>query len=173
MPCSQRKSFSDPGLYSDSHCIWNGASIAGFVAVLTLITGCQPSDQRPGLWLSGEQALGYPDGWRFTDELHEIYVQVATPYFLPHSVTIWCAQLDGQLYIGARNPDTKNWPGWVEKNPQIILKAAGTLYDVSLQTVTDSAEIEQVKSAYAQKYNLTQTPGETPPAMRYWRINPS
>ena len=76
--------------------------------------GCiDPSDQRPGLWLSGEVASELPSDWQFANDYREIAVQVATPYLIPHSVTIWCAATGEALYLGARNPETKRWPGCV------------------------------------------------------------
>ena len=156
---------------TNSSIVVSTSRVVALIIFVSLITACQPSDQRPGLWLSGEQASSHPGDWIFTDELHEIYVQVRTPYFIPHSVTIWCAQVDGQLYIAARNPDTKNWPSWIQKEPAVTLKVAGTLYDVNTEVVNDAAEIDEIKSAYAQKYQLSPKPGETPPPMRYWRIH--
>ena len=70
---------------------------------LSLLAACNPSDDRPGLWLSGEAAAA-PADWAFTDAYDEISVEVVTPYFLAHSVTVWCAQVDGVLYIGAGAP---------------------------------------------------------------------
>ena len=88
------------------------------LAFLSLfLVGCEPSDTRPGLWLSGD-AEAFPQDWGFTDDFKQIALQVATPYGLPHSVTIWCVQVDGILYIAARAPESKRWPGWVEEDPQ-------------------------------------------------------
>ena len=99
----------------------NALALIGICAALI---ACEPSDQRPGLWLSGKPAEISPKDWRFTNEYKEIYVEVQTPYFIPHSVTIWCAELEGELYIGARNPEEKKWPGWVATSPQVKLKIA-------------------------------------------------
>ena len=82
-----------------------------------------PEDQRPGLWLSGE-ASDFPRDWSFSNAHREIALEVETPYFIAHSVTIWCVALNDALYIGARNPDEKNWPGWVESDPGVRLQIA-------------------------------------------------
>ena len=65
---------------------------AGCTAMLVVIlmAGCEPEDTSPGLWLSGE-SKPFAEDWRFTDEHGEIAIEVSSPYFLPHSVTIWCA----------------------------------------------------------------------------------
>ena len=143
---------------------------AVLICALCALLGCQPSDRRPGLWLSGEEAASVPENWAFTNEHKEIFAQVETPYWLPHSVTIWCAELDGVLFIGARNPDEKNWPGWIEKSPNVILKIANTLYKVDTEQVRNEDQISAIKAAYATKYQLSTDPNTAPPPMRYWRI---
>lgn len=135
-------------------------------------TGCQPSDRTPGLWLRGESAESFPSDWAFSDEYREIYLQVGTPYLLPHSVTIWCAQVEGELFVGARKPASKNWPGWADSNPSVVIKVGDYLYDAALVGVEDANEIAQIAQAYSSKYQLDTGSGDTPPPMRYWRVTP-
>lgn len=134
-----------------------------------LLTGCEPSDRTPGLWLRGEVVDPPPQDWSFTDAHREIFVEVATPYFLPHSVTIWCAQIHGQLFIGARDPDTKNWPGWLEQDRDVRLKIGPRVYPVSAVDVTDADTLETVRGAYAEKYALDPKAERN---VRYWAIVP-
>jgi len=137
-----------------------------------LAAGClEPSDQRPGFALRGEKVAALPQDWAFSDAHPEVAVQVATPYVLPHSVTIWCAQVDGALYLGARDPETKSWPGWVDDHPEVRLKIGNTLYDVRLEPVSDEARLGPVRKAYADKYDLP-APGPDSPPIRYWVVKP-
>ena len=99
-------------------------------------------------------------------------MEVQTPYLLPHSVTIWCAEVDGVLYIGARNPESKRWPGWVDAHPDVRLKIGEKLYEVSLMPLDQPERIDRLRRAYAAKYELPATPpGEGPP-IRYWQVTP-
>lgn len=149
----------------------NRSSAYCLLLVLCLmLTACQPSDTRPGLWLRGQEAASFPEHWLFTDAYPEIFVQVKTPYLVPHSVTIWCVQVDGKLYIGARNPESKNWVGWMENDPAITLKIADILYQATINQVADESRLALIKAAYAQKYNLSAKAGENPPPMRYWLV---
>lgn len=139
---------------------------AFLVVALALVMGCiGPSDRRPGLALPGNVSAA-PADWGFTDEHGEIAVQVRTPYLLPHSVTIWCASLDGQLYIGARDADTKNWPGWMEARPSVRLGIAGNLYDGTVVRVSDPTERTRIQEAYAEKYQS----GVARAEIRFWRF---
>ncbi|MEN8185294.1 MAG: hypothetical protein ABFS46_22470 [Myxococcota bacterium] len=134
--------------------------------------GCiGPSDQRPGLWLSGETAP-FPDDWGFSDGFREVALQVRTPYLLPHSVTIWCASLDGQLYVGARDPEAKRWPGWVERRPNVRLRIGDRIYEGSLALVEDPRHLGRVRSSYARKYDLQDPAPVGSPPIRYWRVAP-
>jgi len=140
------------------------------LAGLLLLGGCDPQDRRPGLWLSGETVEQLPEAWSFTDAEPEIFIEVTTPYLLPHSVTIWCATVDGTLYVGARDPDSKRWPGWADRRPEVKLKIGEQVYPVRLVTLEDSGEIQVVQQAYAAKYQLPSSSGAS--AMRYWRVVP-
>ena len=146
------------------------AHVLMFTITAVLLCGCNPSDRRPGLWLSGEPAE-FPADWSFTNGIKEIAIQVATPYLIPHSVTIWCASLDGELYVGARAPETKRWPAWVERDPNVRLLVDGKLYDATLVPLEDPATLAQLLPVYAEKYSLPA--GAQPPdapRSRYWRV---
>ena len=139
---------------------------------IALVACFGPEDRRPGLRLGGEVVATPPSDWAFTDEHREIAVEVRTPYLLPHSVTIWCAQVDGELFVGARNPETKRWPGWVDRDPDVRLGIGPQIYEVRLVPLDDAARIDRLRQAYAAKYDLPRaTQGEGPP-IRYWQVAP-
>ena len=143
------------------------------IAAAACLVGCiDPKDQRPGLQLRGEAALDLPSDWSFTDAHREIEIQVATPYVIPHSVTIWCAANGDELYVGARNPGSKRWPGWVARDPNVRLRIGDEIYDVRLSIIEDADRIAQVRRAYVAKYELPDPPPEDGPPMRYWSVAP-
>lgn len=135
--------------------------------MLLLAAGCEPSDRRPGMWLSGESAEAFPDDWSFTSAHREISLEVATPYLLAHSVTIWCAEVDGDLFVAASNPDEKRWPGWVDADPEVTLKVGERLFPARLEPLEDPALLARVTAAYQEKYQLPATSGGT---SRYWAV---
>jgi hypothetical protein len=141
-------------------------------AALSVLLGCMPpSDQRPGLWLSGDEAA-FPPDWSFSDAHREIALEVSTPYGLRHSVTIWCASLDGRLYVAARDPDEKRWPGWVEDRPDVRIGVDGRIYEGRLVRLDEPDWIARVRSRYAVKYQRPDPPPKDAPPMRYWRVEP-
>ena len=150
------------------HCFLRG-SIA--LAVAVNFIGCiDPKDQRPGILLRGEVVSEIPVDWSFTNAYREIQIEVRTPYLVSHSVTIWCAVVDGQLYLGARNPHEKRWPGWVERDPNIRLRIDGNLYDMKLTIIEAPSQVAPVRRAYADKYELPDRSPEEGPPVRYWRV---
>ena len=89
----------------------------------------------------------------------------------PHAVTIWCAQVDGQLFVGASAPQTKRWPGWVDRNPDVRLRIGEQIFAVRLVALDDATVIAQVQAAYAAKYQLAGRGGDGAPEVRYWRVS--
>ena len=145
-------------------------SIFTLLLLSVLLSACEPSDSRPGLWLSGD-VEAFPSDWSFADDFKLISVQVATPYGLPHSITIWCVQVNGSLYIAARAPESKRWPGWVENDPVIKLKFGDRLFEGRLRRIDDADEISPVSAAYAVKYQLTQDLASTEgPGSWFWQV---
>jgi hypothetical protein len=145
------------------------------IAVLLLCTACmEPSDRRPGLRLSGPEASEPVTDWSFSHEHREIFIETSTPYFVPHSVTIVCADADGKLFVGARDPAQKRWVRWIERDPNVRLKIGDTIYPGRLARITDPAEIEGVRAAYTAKMGGSmETAREGPPAeVWYWRVDP-
>jgi len=146
--------------------------IALAMVAASSLAGClAPQDQRPGLRLTGEPTA-LPTDWSFTDAHKEIALQVRAPYLLPHSVTIWCAALDGQLYVAARDPETKRWPGWVDRRPDVRLRIGDAIYPVRLTPLEDPNQVAQARGAYSAKYRLPNPPPPGSPPLRYWRVAP-
>jgi hypothetical protein len=146
--------------------------LAVSLALLALIGCLDPSEGRPGLRLTGEVAP-LPGDWSFTDAQQEIAIEVHGILGVPHSVTIWCATLDGALFIGSRDPQTKHWTAWADANPNVRLKIAGKIYEVRLTPLDDAATIARLQDAYGKKYALpAPAPNGSPPPLRYWSVGP-
>jgi hypothetical protein len=143
------------------------------VVIAAALAGCfGPEDRRPGTQLRGEVVATPPSDWSFTEEHKEISIEVQTPYVMPHSVTIWCVEVDGELYIAARDPDTKHWAGWADEKPDVRLGIGPKVYEVHLDRLDEPEQIDRVRQAYGSKYDLPKmSPGEGPP-VRYWHVAP-
>ena len=144
------------------------------LGVLTLlavvvVTACQPEDETPGLWLQGETVEEKVADWSFSQEIQEIFVQTRPWYGIPHSTTIWCVALDGELYIGSYGDKKKAWERNIERNPEARLSIKGRIYDVTLAPVTDGDLVEALDAAYAGKYDMAEVFGEELPAWRYYQ----
>ncbi len=148
--------------------------VIGIVIAISLAGCFGPQDRRPGMRLPGELAPT-PSDWSFTNDHPEIAIEVRTPYFLPHSVTIVCSVLDGNLYVGARDPESKRWPGWADDDPEVRLGIADRVYEVKLAPIEDAALIARVRQASATKYGsrYRRSPAtEERPPIRYWQVQP-
>jgi hypothetical protein len=139
--------------------------IIAFIACVLSITGSlacsiDPSDERPGFGLSGEVAQQPVQDWSFAADAKEIFIETATPYFIPHSVTIWCVTLDNQLYVGAWEADTKRWVANVARDPNVRLKIGDKVYEQKLEPIVDAATVAKLDAEYASKYEYDEEEDE-------------
>ena len=133
--------------------------------------GCiDPAERRPGLWLSGTTFEGEVTDWSFTDAHPQIFIETRTPYLLRHSTTIACAADGESFYVAARNPTGKRWVENVERDPNVRIEIAGTLYERKLEAIDDEEGIRAAYRAYAAKYGWPASPPPDAPETRYFRV---
>ncbi len=139
--------------------------------VALLATACiDPADRRPGLWLSGETVVEPVTDWRFTDDHAEIFLETRAPLGLRQSNTIACAQANGELYVGARDPRTKRWVKNVANTPEARIEVDDRLYEVRLEALDDPDDVKAAYLAYAAKYGWPAEPPDDAPPMQYYRV---
>jgi hypothetical protein len=157
-----------------------GAVIIGFSALLLILrlTGfepkdCPPTDRSlscrvPGLWLKGESVTTPVNDWSFTDKIQQIKIQTQTPFLLPHSVTIWCAAYNGNLYVTSYRG--RQWVEDIIRVPHVRLKIADQVYDRTLSVVSDPVEKAAVLKAKGKKYPEWKVPPVSTATV--FRVNP-
>jgi hypothetical protein len=98
------------------------ASIAcAFAIAMSVACSIDPSDQRPGLGLSGEVIQQAVEDWSFSSDVKEVFIETTTSYGIPHSVTAWCVIVEDRLYVSADDADKKSWVTNVARDPNIRL----------------------------------------------------
>ena len=139
--------------------------IVGVTLVSLRLLGYEPSDQRPGLWLTGDRVTEPVTDWSFTEDHLEIFVQTRTPYLIPHSVTTYCAVYEGDLYLfsayyqGGVFPDERGWNRNVMRDPRVRLKIGDRVFDQTLSHVTDAETRYAVHASAVAKYQQWSSPG--------------
>ena len=139
--------------------------IALFTILSLLIVGYEPQDQSPGLWLTGELATEPVADWSFTEQHGEIFVQTRSPWFIPHSVTAYCATYNDSFYLfsayygGGDFPDLRRWNKNVVRDPQVRLKIGDQLFDQTLSYIDDESIRMPVHQAFVDKYPQWASPG--------------
>jgi hypothetical protein len=133
--------------------------------IILSITGLEPQDRRPGLWLKGHLTTTPITDWSFTDKYQTLEIQTRTWYLLPHSVHTICVAYGGNLYVSSvyaaglpPYPHGRSWNEDVARDPHVRLKIGDQLFDRTLTLVTDPAERAGVLQKQAEKYSV---PGET------------
>lgn len=146
----------------------SGIGLVALVIVSLLsfrIFGLEPQDLRPGLWLSGELVTEPVTDWTFTNNHHEIFVQTSTRYGIPHSITTYCIEHEGRLYLfssyygGGTFPDDRGWNRNVDRDPRVRLKIGDSLYDQQLVVETDDAIRKIVLDGWLEKEEGWTSPG--------------
>ncbi len=139
---------------------------------LTVACSIDPSDGRPGLGLSGEVHQQGVEDWSFTSDAYEIFIETATSYWIPHSVTAWCVTVGDELYVSADDADKKSWVANVARDPNVRLKIGGRIYEQKLVPITDAATITAIDRGFARKYEYEYDEEETYDDMiiGYWRV---
>jgi hypothetical protein len=140
-------------------------------AALMVACSIDPSDERPGLGLSGEVHQQAVEDWSFTKDADEIFVETVTSYWIPHSVTAWCVIVGDDLYIAADDADEKSWVANVARDPNVRLKIKGRVYEQKLVPVTDAATIAAIDSGFVRKYDYEEEEGAYDDMIvGYWRV---
>jgi hypothetical protein len=120
-------------------------------AVAVLLAGCsEPFIVFAGGALSGE-ASPPPEDWSLLEKIETI--QLETRPEDPYSVNLWAVGIGPDLYVGT-GPDGTRWSRHVHDNPQVRLRAAGRIYALEAQRVTEPEERKRVAEAYGIKYDL-------------------
>ena len=146
------------------------SAIAALFLVGALSNACQPKDERPGLWLSGQSAGSVQD-WRFTEDVEEVFIETTPWYGVRHSTTIWCVDLDGELYIGSyTEDDVKYWEEIVASNPEARLRIEDRIYEVSVAPVESDELAKRLDDRYAEKYDMAEVFGDDLPLWRYYSV---
>jgi hypothetical protein len=135
-----------------------GAILVSLAVLLVVfrITGLNPHDRIPGLWLTGDLVTTPVTDWSFIDEVPNIKLQTQSQFLLPHSVTINCLSYKGQFYVTSTHPTgaPRSWDANVIRDPHVRIKIGEKLYDRTLVLVTDPAEKEAVVQVREKKYQL-------------------
>ena len=125
--------------------------------VILRITGLEPKDRRPGLWLKGDLVTMPVTDWSFVRQYPTDQIQTRTWYLIPHSVNTGFIVCNDQLYItssfaaGVPYPAGKSWVSSVYRDPHVRLKFGNQLFDRILSPVTDPAERAAVLQALAER----------------------
>jgi len=129
------------------------------------ITGFEPHDRTPGLWLKGNLVSTPVADWTFANQYSNLKLQTQAWYLLPHSVTINFIAYNGQLYLasfypeGVPYPHGRSWNENVARNPHVRIKIGDALYDRTLSYVADPAEKAGMLQAFGKKYPELKIPG--------------
>jgi hypothetical protein len=130
------------------------------VALAALLIGARFADGplailAGGPFRSGELVAGPEPDWSFLRDVQEVQFQLLEP---PRSRTTWVLVHEGKAYIPSGYMTTwwgkiwKQWPHEAEKDPRILLRVGGKLYERRLVRVQDGAAVAPLLAELSRKY---------------------
>ena len=132
--------------------------------VAALLMGIGPFDRLPGARLVGGLVDGPIASWRFVEKAGQCQLETRPQY--PHSVTVNCWHLDGQLYIGCMRCQGKVWSRYVVETKLARVKIASQVYRVTLERTTDPQEMTLSWAARWDQLGRARPVGSVPE--HYW-----
>ncbi len=122
------------------------------VLCCTLMCACSgPVGPIAGGALEGTP-MPWPENWEFTDSVENVLLETNSTED-PYSVTVWCAQDSGNLYIAAADEDSQ-WVVNMRADSRVLLSIEGKLVEGRTSTVSNTDEIRRVIQAYLVKYEI-------------------
>ena len=126
--------------------------------IVLRVDGFDPQDQRPGLWLAGDFVDSPVSDWSLSGEHYVFYLQTNTSYFVPHSVKVYYATLEGNLYllsayyIGGTFPGMRSWNRNIVRGPRIRFVIGDKLYNQIVSYMSDESIRRPIYDALGDKY---------------------
>ena len=130
------------------------------VAIAVLLVGARFADGpvaivAGGPFKSGELQSGPEPDWSFVHDVREVEFQLLEP---ARSRTTWILDHEGKAYIPCGYMTTwwgklwKQWPHEVEKDPRILLRIDGKLYERTLVRIQDGPVVAPLLAELSRKY---------------------
>ena len=108
-----------------------------------------------GPFASGQLVSGPEPDWTFVREIQEVEFQLLDP---PRSRTTWILEHEGKAYIPCGYMTTwwgriwKRWPHEAAKDPRILLRIGGKLYERQLVRIQEGPGLEPLLAELSRKY---------------------
>jgi hypothetical protein len=108
-----------------------------------------------GPFASGEAVTGPEPDWSFAREIAEVEFQLVDP---PRSRTTWILVHEGRAYIPSGYMTTwwgriwKRWPHEAEKDPRVLLRIDGKIYERRLVRIHDGPAVAPLLAELSRKY---------------------
>jgi len=155
---------------------WLGIGVLAVVAgVLAVAAWARfgaggPVGPFPGGALEGEPVASLPQDWSFLAERGTVALQVAPED--PRSVTTWVLVHEGRPVIPSGLPTRKTWPGLVQGDPRVVLRAEGRLYPLRAERVGDPEDLEALSDALEAKYGDMPGARDFETGLWFFRLEP-
>lgn len=124
----------------------------------------------PGGALSGEVVRDPDPDWSFARDVDPIELQISSSP--PRSIFTGVVVYQGALYVPVTLSPLKRWPDVVLRDPRVLVRIEGRLFERQAVPVTDSALLRDLIEAGRAKYGPPFHARWAASLTRYFRLDP-
>lgn len=135
-----------------------GLGLLLVVAGVGYLASC-PCGNVPGAWLFGTEPASPVNDWSFVNDRDSVPLcQIEVTSWRPHSINLNCMAEGGELFLSCSRCAGKYWSDTALSNPAGRIRAAGTVYPVSFERITEASLLDRVWLARLNKIGAQPSP---------------
>ncbi len=129
-----------------------------FAAAGTYWFAC-PCETIPGGPLSGEQVTDTVSDWSFVNDIEAVPLcQIQVDFPIPRSMNVNCMSAGGELFVSCSYCADKQWAARVLEHPDGFVRAAGLVYPVSYERITNDSHLDAIWAVRLSKLGREWSP---------------
>lgn len=127
------------------------------VLLVPVVFGFGPCGPIAGTALTGPQSADKIRDWQFAADVDQCALEVRPED--PHSVTVNCWLVGGQLYVGCSECPGKTWSAAITLNSGARIQIGDNVYPVKATRLTDQVAAERAWAFRSEKYEAGEVGG--------------
>ncbi|MBO6557406.1 MAG: hypothetical protein JJ957_12960 [Pseudomonadales bacterium] len=106
----------------------------------------------PGGPLFGERVTEPVEDWSFVNDKAAVPLcQIEVDFPIPRAMNVNCMSTGGDLFVSCSGCADKQWAARALAHPNGIVQAAGKVYPITYERVTDEAKLDRIWAARLSK----------------------
>ncbi len=118
-----------------------------------------PCETIPGGALSGDLVEVPVEDWSHVNDIEAVPLcQIEVDFPIPRSMNVNCMSVASDLFVSCSGCAEKQWAARALAHPNGYVRAAGRLYPIAYERVTDAGQLDAIWAARLNKLGREQSP---------------